>query len=255
MIKTTVSLALLLAAAGAAAAPVPQAPGGRAPEYEATQALTGTAGLFQPLAEATERWQYDGLRPYQELTLGSYARVERHLKVGAFYRVQRGARHDDDWKNDGPGRWSWRDTTRRTEHLLLLDATPRWELPFLPGKAWTGSVKLRWEHDFFNEHNSLLVAPELAYFWMDGLTPRATVFLRHESWLPMNFGATTVYERWWYLAALWHARPWLSLGPSVALRDEVWTTATEFRSKFPAADYKVVHRSWVPGLTIAAHWR
>lgn len=255
MTRITASAVLLLLAAAASAAPIPQAPRGRGVEYEATEALTGWGKVLQPVAESTQRWQYDGLHPYQELTLGSYARVERRLKVGAFYRVQRGARHDDDWKNDGPGRWSWRDTTRRTEHLLLLDATPRLDLPFLPGKEWVGSVKVRWEHDFFNEHNSLLVAPELAYFWLDGLRPRATFFLRYETWLPMNFGETSVYERWWYAAALWHARPWLLVGPQVALRDEVWTTSTEFRSKNPGADYKVVHRSWVPGVTVAARWR
>jgi len=247
-IARTAVLAAVLAAGRAAAAPIPQAPRGRPADYEASEALFARAGFLQPMIEATERWQYEGLRPYQELTVGSYARVERHLKVGAFYRLQYGARHDDDWKFDGPGRWSWRDTTRRPESLLVLDVTPRTEL----GRGWVGSVKTRWEHDFFNEQNSLIVAPELAWFWLDGLTPRGTLFLRYETWLPMNFGETTEYERWWYAAFLWHARPWLSLGPEVALRDEVWTTSSEFRSRNPGADYKVWRRSWVPGFSVVA---
>lgn len=245
-------------AASALAAPPPPTPfaGGRRAEYEASQALFVRTGTFlQPMAEATERWQYEALSPYKEATLGSYARVERRLKLGAFYRLQYGARHDDDWKFDGPGHWSWRDTASRPESVLVLDATPRAELPFLPGGGWVGSLKTRWEHDFFNRQNSLVLAPELAWNWLDGLTPRGTAFLRYETWLPMNFGETSVYERWWYAAVLWHARPWLSLGPELALRDETWSTSDEFRQRNPGADYRVLHRSWVSGLTVVARLR
>lgn len=254
MTRTTVKAALLavvFAAARASAAPSPAAPAGRPVDYEFSQAAFVRAGAFSPVAETTERWQYEGLRPYKDLTVGSYARVERHLKIGAFYRLQYGARHDDDWKFDAPGRWSWRDTTGRPESVFIFDVTPRAELV----KGLVGSVKTRWEHDFFNRQNSLIVAPELAWFWMDGLAPRATFFLRYETWLPMNFGETTEYERWGYAAALWHANGWLSLGPQVALRDEVWTASSQFRSLNPGADYKVWRRSWVPGFTLVAHLR
>lgn len=243
---------LLACAALASAAPSPESPRGREAEYETSQALFGRAGFLEPMARAAQRWQYDGLHPYRDLTVGSYARVEKHLKVGAFYRLQYGARHDDDWKNDAPGQWSWRDTTDRPESVLVLDATPRASLPFLPGGGWVGSLKVRYERNFFNGQNTLFLAPELAWFWMDGLQPRATFFLRYETWAPLNFGETRVYERWWYLAALWHARPWLSLGPSIALRDETWSTSAEFKQKNPGADYKVQYRSWVPGFALVA---
>jgi len=240
------------AAATAAAAPSPEAPRGRSVEYESSQALFGRLDALEPMARAAERWQYDGRHPYKELTLGSYVRAAKRLKLGAFYRLQYGARHDDDWKNDAPGRWSWRDTTRRPENVLILDATPRTELPFLPGGNWVGSLKLRGEHNLFNGQSTLLIAPELAWFWMDGLTLRATLFLRFEGSLPLNYGETTVREKWWYLAGLWHARPWLSLGPSIALRDETWATSAEFKAKNPGADYKVQWRAWVPGFALVA---
>lgn len=257
MTKTTaeraaVASCLLACAAFASAAPSPQAPLGRPVEYESSQALFGRAGFLEPLARTEERWQYDGQHPYKDLTVGSYARVEKHLKLGAFYRLQYGARHDDDWKFDAPGRWSWRDTTDRPESVLILDATPRTSLPFLPGGGWVGSLKIRGEHNLFNGQTALFLAPELAWFWMDGLQPKATFFLRYETWLPLNFGETRVYERWYYLAALWHARPWLSLGPSLALRDETWSTSAQFRAKNPGADYKVQYRSWVPGFALVA---
>lgn len=213
----------------------------------------GGAGLFQPLLEATEREQYENRRAYREFMAGSYVRVERHLKLGVFGRVQYGARHDNDWfKPVATLPWRWRNTAGRAEGVLVLDATPRVELPFLPGKTWTGSLKLRWERNFFNGQNSVLAAPELAWFWMDGLSPRGTVFLRSETWFPVNFGETKVYEQWWYLAALWHARPWLSLGPQVALREETWSTSAAFHRKNPAVDYTTRYRSWVPGFTVVA---
>ena len=239
----------------AAADPSPESPGGRPVEYEAAQDLFGKAGAFEPLAAASERWQYGGQRLYRDLTLGSYVRAERHLKLGAFYRLQYGARHDDDWVNNPAGRWVWADSTGRPEHVAVVDATPRARLPFLPGDGWTLSMKVRGEHNFFNRQNSLLVAPELAWFWMDGLTPRATLFFRFEAWFPLNWGETTMYERWWYLAGLWHAAPWLSLGPSIALRDETWTPSSQYKQQNPGADYRVLYRSWVPGFTVVARLR
>jgi len=215
----------------------------------------GRSGIFQPLAETTQRWQYEGQRLYREAMVGAYARVERHLKLGAFYRLQHGARHDDDWFKNPSGVWAWRNTTGRPESVLVLDATPRLELPFLPGGHWTGALKVRYERNVSNAQSSVLAAPELAWFWMDGLEPRATFFLRSETWFPLNFGETAVYEQWWYAAALWHARPWLSLGPQIALREETWSTSAAFRASNPGADYKVRHRSWVPGFTVVARLR
>lgn len=247
------AVALLLAAAVRAGA-TPAAPesGGRRPEYESAQRLFGRAGPLEPMGEAVERWQYDGLRPYNSLMLGSYARVERHLKLGAFYRLEHGARHDDDFGPDPAKHWRWQETYGRPESSVILDASPRVELPFLPGRTWVASAKLRFEHDFFNGENVLRLAPELAWFWMNGLSPRATIFLRQETALPLNFGETKIWQRWYYLAGLWHARPWLSLGPSVALREEVWSTSEAFRSTLPGHSYQTLYRAWVAGFTAVA---
>jgi len=218
--------------------------------------LVAKAGPFDPLAEFTERWQYGPLVPFKSLMAGSYYRLERHLKVGAFYRLQYGARHDNDWFRDNERLWAWADTTRRPESVLILDATPRTELRFLPGGNWVGSVKLRFERNFFSAEDVLKVEPELAWFWMNGLDPRATVFLRYETELALNFGERTVWQRWWYAAMLWHARPWLSLGPSIALHDENWSTSSSFSSiAGPGRDYSVLHRAVVAGFSVVARLR
>ncbi len=258
MTRITASLAaavLLGAVPSRAQLRAPEVPRGRPLEYEASARFFGRSGIVEPMVETSARWQYDGRRPFRSATAGAYARAARRLKLGVFWRVQYGARHDDDWIREGPGRWSWRETGRRPENVLILDATPRTELAFLPGR-WTASLKLRWEHNTFNQEGTAKFEPELAWFWMDGLPPRATVFLRHGAYLPLNFGGRRVYERWWYLAGLWHAAPGVSVGPSVALRDEFWNTSNEFRSAAPpGVQYRALYRSVVAGLTVVGRWR
>ncbi len=249
MIKITARAAFLLlalAASSALAAPAPSAPRGRVPEYEASARVMGRAGRLEPLADMTQGWQFEGLRPRRSLMLGAYGRAHRNLKLGVFYRVQTGARHDDDWTNDTAGTWFWRPTSNRPENVLILDATPRASL----GGRFVGSLKVRWERNFFNGQSSLKLEPEVAWFWLEGLRPRATVFLRHGTYVPLNFGTRSFYERWWYAGGLWHPTGSVSVGPSVALRDVVWTTSSAFsRASSPGAAYKVLHRSLVWGVT------
>lgn len=255
MIRTIASAAALALAlcVAAQAAPAPQPPRGRQLEYEAAERGFARVGPVEPMAELFERWQYDGQKPYRSAMLGAYGRVERHLKLGAFWKLQYGARHDDDWRRTPQAAWLWRDTSRRPENLFVLDATPRAELSWLPGH-WTASFKARYEHNLFDGQQVLELQPELAWFWLDGLRPRATVFLRHGTDLALNFGEALVWRRWWYLAALWHAGP-VSFGPQAALRDETWSASRDFQKFSPGADYKVLYRSVVVGATLVARWQ
>lgn len=247
MIRITASFLLLaLAASAALAAPAPAVPRGRLPEYEASVRVMGRAGRLEPLADLTERWQFERQRPSRALMLGSYGRVHRNLKLGVFYQVQSGARHDDDWTKDGAGTWLWRPTTNRPENIMILDATPRASL----GGRFVGALKVRYEHNYFNGQRSLKLEPEIAWFWLDGLSPKATLFLRHGSYIPLNFGTRSYYERWWYLAGLWHPSPSVSVGPSLALRDVVWTTSSAYAAASRGGSYRVLYRSFVWGFTL-----
>ncbi|MDP3543613.1 MAG: hypothetical protein Q8T11_14175 [Elusimicrobiota bacterium] len=246
LIVKTSFLPLLLAAVSAHAAPAPSAPRGRVAQYEASARVMGRAGRLEPLADLTQRWQFEGLRPQRSLMLGAYGRAHRNLKLGAFYQVQSGARHDDDWTKDAAGNWFWRPAANRPENILILDATPRTSL----GGRFVGSLKVRFERNFFNAQSSLKLEPEVAWFWLDGLAPKGTLFLRHGTYIPLNFGTRSFYERWWYAGGLWHPTAAISAGPSVALRDVVWTTSSSFAAASGGGSYKVLHRSLVWGLTV-----
>ena len=95
-IKITASLAGLLLASGAAAAPLaPPAPRGHPLEYEAALRAFAKSGRWEPMGELTGRLQFEGRQPARELMLGSYYRAAGPLKVGGFLRLQGGARSEE----------------------------------------------------------------------------------------------------------------------------------------------------------------
>jgi hypothetical protein len=199
--------------------------------------------------EFTERWQYGRLLPSRDLLVGDYLRVAKNLKIGAFYDLGYGQRHDDDWTRGTAGIWAWNDTNRRPEHSMIFDVSPRAEVPFLPGH-WVATARVRFKRNATADQDVLEVEPELAWFWMNGLVPRATVFLRQETDFALNFGERRPWQHWYYLATLWHATPDFSLGPSVALRDEEWSTSASFQSYTGNQSYHVLYRAWVGGFTV-----
>ncbi|HET6486076.1 MAG TPA: hypothetical protein VFH83_06630, partial [Spirochaetia bacterium] len=128
---------LCLASAGVMAQNVPVAPSGVV-EYQGRTQVVVTIDNLDLLAEGLGRLEpLDGHTGfgYRSVTVGGYYRVIPNLKLGAFYRLQAGARHDDDWIQTGPNPddWGWQDTTSRWENVLMLDASPRFLLSFLPG--------------------------------------------------------------------------------------------------------------------------
>ncbi|MDE2292264.1 MAG: hypothetical protein KGL53_09290 [Elusimicrobia bacterium] len=226
--RTRITASLLLLAGSAAAAPAPAAPRGRPAEYEAAQRFMRGGSSWQPMEELVGRLEFEGRQPAREVTLGSYYRALDWLKLGGFLSFRSGVRHDDDWSKSPQGVWEWRDVSDRTEPVLVLDATPRATLPWLPGRSWVGAVKARFEQDWYDGQSVLRLEPELSYFYMEGLQPLWHVSARYEAALDLNFGPQEVGEQWVYLTALWHApHDWVA-GPHVAVGEQVFGTSRAF---------------------------
>ena len=162
--------------------------------------------------------------------LGTYRKHAAWLKTGAFVRFQAGMRHDDDWVRLPTGRWEWRDTSSRNETVLVFDVSPRAKLGWLPGSGWLGLFKTRYEHNTFNRQSTLKLQPELSWFWMKGLKPKAHFALRYEADLALNFGRQTLREQWVYGSALWHSPAGLLVGPTAALREGIFEASSNFSS-------------------------
>jgi hypothetical protein len=198
------------------------------------------------MAEYVGRFEEPDLEfRYQSLTLGGYYRAHENVKVGAFYKVQLGARHDDDWVDTDPG-WEWVDTSSRFEHLALLDVTPRFLLDFLPGGNWVVSLKNRYEYNFSDSRQSLLVRPGLTWFWLVDREPVLNVSAQYATYLSLNFGDKIWYRHGPYLNLLYHLTRFLQVDLSVARQTTYWSESVDFRESHPNEAYgNHLYRPWV----------
>jgi hypothetical protein len=198
-------------------------------------------------AEVYASSQTDSRAQYA-LLAGSYYRLLDNLKVGAFYLAETGVRHDADWfKDPADGTWKWANTNGRVESNVVLDASPRAELGFLPGGSWVGELKLRYFYDLFDSEQSLLARPGLTYFWLREGRPFLNFFLQYEMWFPLNFGHRAIYDSWAYLGALYHLSPVVQLGGYTAYRQQ-WWSSTQAYTNLTGQTYTVEGDAAVLGL-------
>ena len=206
---------------------VPEAPDGVV-ELENHLRLFYDLGDFDPMAAVSWRFEDEEFEfRYRSITLGSYYRVLDNLKVGAFYRLQAGARHDDDWVEEPQGEWWWEQSTDRYESLFIGDVSPRFLLEFLPGRDWVFMLKNRYIYNSYNGEQVGLVRPSLTYFHLVDREPRFNVSLAYGAYFSLNFGETLLYKRAPYLNFLYHLSPTLLLDASVARETTTWGTSED----------------------------
>lgn len=229
IVRAAAAAALGLAASLPLAADhVPVLPGA-AVEGQGRTFVTAELGRLDPVLELRGNL-LDPVGGYRAVTLGAYYRVHRNVKLGAFYRLQWGALHDDDWLGEfiaTDWHWWWDDTSDRPEQLLILDLSPRFLMPFLPGGNWVLQVKSRYELNTFNLQQSLLVRPEFTYFLLIDRRPVLNVAMAYGLYFPLNFGDSLLYEHTPYLALLYHLSPVVQLELSGAYRTRIWSTSRD----------------------------
>ena len=239
---------IVVAAAVAPAEHIPEPSGGFI-EFESRTSLMLDLGRLDPLIELDGRFEGENLEfRYRSLTAGAYFRLLKNLKAGAFYRVQQGARHDDDWIEPSMDEWEWVDSRNRTEQVLILDVSPRFLLDFLPGQNWLFTVKNRYEYNTFNRQHSLLVRPGLTYFLLRSREPLANFSLNYGLYVPLNFGETFLYEHGPYLAVLYHLNRNVKLELTTAYRTVIWSTSDDSWANWDT--YAVPNRSLVVGFGV-----
>ena len=216
-------------------------------QFQSRLAALWGLGAFDPMLEIQGRFQGTSFDfQYAALTVGSYFRPLRNLKVGAFYRLQAGARHDDDWVNLDPG-WAWIDSSTRLEHVLILDFSPRFQLKFLPGQNWVFMLKSRYLLNTFNMQHSVLVRPGLTYFLMHNRAPLFNFTLNFDLYFPLNFGNTLLYGYWPYLNILYHIGPTVKLELSGTYKTETWSASQDLIDA-GEPDWTGTRQSWVFGV-------
>ena len=182
-------------------------------DLEGRIAMMATAGKWNPYVEVRGVYHgSEGAFRYNSYTVGSYYRAAPWLKVGAFYRLQGGARHLEDWIVVAtPESQSWNDVTGRYENLIYLDATPRFLLPWMPGENWVAPVKVRYSYNFRNNDQSLLLRPGLTYVVMSEREPVVSLNLNYNFYFALNFNDVPLYAHGPYFSVIGHLSEWFKL--------------------------------------------
>jgi hypothetical protein len=249
--KRALSLIVFAVSLGfsAAASHIPTAPDGVV-EAVARTAVFLAVDDFDIMLDVRGMWEDDDFEfRHRSVMLGTYWRAHKNLKVGAFYRLQGGARHDDDWLEEA-GAWFWEDTRNRFENLLIVDASPRFLLDFLPGENWVLMIKNRYLYNTYNGHQTIKIRPGLSWFWIRDRAPVLNASLAYEAYLPLNFGDTLIYEQWIYAGLLYHLTTLVKTELTLARRRVTWSPSEEFDDLEPGEDYSVDYKSFVVGLGV-----
>ena len=229
---------------------LPSAPNGTL-ELEGRTAFILQSGSFDFLADITGRLEDAGMTfQYRALTIGGYYRPLKNLKVGAFYRLQAGVRHDDDWvSNPSPLPWSWQSTVGRFENELMLDASPRFLLDFLPGRSWVLMLKGRYIYNTFENQQSIVARPELTFFWLVDRQPFMDFSAAYEAWFPLNYGTTLMYESYPWVGVHYHLTPELMLELGGSYKATAWSSSQQWLAA-GNNPYQVTYSRWVASLGV-----
>jgi hypothetical protein len=240
----------LLARLPAAASHIPIPPQGVV-ETQGRLQVTADLGRLDPLLEVQGRLEDPSHElGFRAVTLGGYYRLHRNLKMGAFYRLQWGARHDDDWISSAPTWWEWQETGDRLEQVLVVDVSPRFLLPFLPGRDWVFQLKSRYALNTWNLQQSLQLRPELTYFLLVDRRPVLNLSLAYGLYFPLNFGGSPLYEHAPYVALLYHVSPAVQLELSGSYRTVFWSMPQAVIDAGEPPYPPVEFRAWVVGLGV-----
>jgi hypothetical protein len=251
--RTLGELLFCLVAASVGAAHIPLVPE-NVTEFQGRVALLLNTQWFDPLLEVQGRIEgEDNLFRYRSLTVGTYVRPLPNIKLGVFYRLQAGARHDDDWISPTAGAWEWRDTTDRLEHTLIADLSPRFLLPFLPGRDWVFMLKARYELSSHDLQQALLLRPSLTWFLMIDREPLLSLSWAYGLYFPINFGTTTVYQHGPYFELLYHLGQYLKLEVTGSWKTTVWSPSAQLLSsgeEVPVGTFPLRYQAIVIGVGV-----
>lgn len=163
-------------------------------------------------------------------TFGGRFRLFQNLKVGAFYQLAKGARHDEDWVLQN-NRWTWRNTEQRQEDNIIVEITPKFLLDFLPGERWVFNFRVSGKQNLFNDNKTLLTRPGLSFYWFKNGSPYMNFYLQHEIYFPLNYGRDTIYQRWTYLGMMYHFNKTVKVSPFLSFGFEKWSHTDDFQQR------------------------
>jgi hypothetical protein len=183
----------------------------------------GDVDLFFELVGKLE--DHENVFRHRHFRLGSYFRVDPNLKLGVFYQLQAGIRHDDDWVKDGSS-WLWLNSDTRWENVLFIDISPRAILSFIDDNL-IANLKLRYKWNLFNSQHSILVRPGFTYVVTQERIPLFNFSLNYAMYFALNFSEALIYKHGPYLNIISHLSKNIKIETEFALETVNWTTSAD----------------------------
>ncbi len=162
---------------------------------------------------------------YNQALLGSYYRLTKRFRMGAFVQVEQGLRWDKDWVKGA--KWGWQDINSRWDYSSVLDAT--YTDQFAGNFLWEMKTRLYYYHS--REALQLRLRPGLRYFILKFGRPQWQFFTEVEAYMPLNYGENWIYEYWLYAGSLYQVTPKFSLGPVISFRERWFHAYDDFQKK------------------------
>lgn len=180
---------------------------------------------FILLAESRNREELKGT-DYHQVLLGSYYRLTKRFRMGAFLQVEQGLRWDEDWKKRN-GNWQWQNIESRWDYASVLDATYADRLT--PEFLWEMKSRAYYFHS--RDKLQLRIRPGLRYFVMKHGKPLWQIYSEVEGYLPLNYGDNFLYEYWVYVGALYQWNDHFALGPVLSFRERWFHEYDDFKDR------------------------
>jgi hypothetical protein len=191
-----------------------------------TEESNANAGLriFKSIGRFTAKLEYQVGDKYEQrysfYKIGTSYKLQKGLKLFAYYSGHRGLRHQDDWIIKRSGYWDWTNTGDRLEHLVDLGVRykfrPNELAPYLFG------LEGYYQFNDFNGQSIFIFEPSFHYFILEKGRPswsyKAKVSLYH----PLNFESEDLYKKGIYLSLNRHLNERLLISLSYRYLDESW---------------------------------
>lgn len=216
-------------------------------QYQSRIAVIGNLENWNPYLELSGNLDSKIEPSYYHILTGSYYRLHKNLKIGAFYLLQGGSRHDDDWTALNPG-WEWRNSINRIENNLMLDITPRFIIPYILNRKTVSFLKIRYKYNFYNNQQTILFKPGINYFNMRDRKPVWNAGLSYSFYIPLNFSEVFLYEHGPYINIIYHINELLKLEARSSIQFKTWTTGAD--SLALGDSYSVTENKLIVGLGI-----
>ncbi len=210
-------------------------------------------GDWQPYSELRYRYSNPAESPnnqYGSFLAGGYWQKIPWLRLGAFYRLETGNQHDDDWhkENDTSMNWEWVSALDRFESSAVADVTLRTATDFFPGAFFkTGLLELknRAHYNVYQEEVLWQIRPGFTWFWMRGGVPVMNFFVQYETWYVSSSHRNNLWEDWTYFGTLYFVSEQTQIGSTLSWRRTFWEPSEQFRERRPNDTYLIEQGSAV----------